>query len=78
MYRILQWRYEINSAGKSDMDVAEVIASRVKTAVETRQMIGLPSEDTTVFRLVNRCPFCPKEGLLLRHHAEFLKCPALD
>jgi len=52
----------MESASLSDMDPAGVIEIRVKTAVEMRETTGLPSEDTTVYRLINRCTLFTTPG----------------
>jgi hypothetical protein len=45
----------MGSASITELDLGSIITARLQAAVEMRQNIGLPSESTTVYRLVNRC-----------------------
>ena len=38
------------------LDLGALLAARLAAAVALRRVLGLPSPDTTVYRLVNRCP----------------------
>lgn len=53
-YRVMELADEVERDPSCALQLEELIASRVAAAVKLRSRLGLPSAETSVYRLINR------------------------
>ena len=77
--RILQLEEEARREPGLVLDLPALLAARVEAAVALRRTLGLPSADTTVYRLINRCvcsSAARNDDILLFHNSALCRCMA--